>query len=103
MDKSTFKFDESAEKHFHYCIINTNYYTFNFDLKISQNLIDQSNLELDNKLKNKGLSDIHISEIVHIAHYSQTRLENFKLAYKWFYICQKYFNQTNANRSSYSS
>jgi hypothetical protein len=55
---------------------------------------------LYNKLKNKGLSDIHISEIVHIAHYSQTRLENFSLAYKWFYICQKYFKDKDVNYGS---
>ena len=55
---------------------------------------------LYDKLKKNDVSDIHISEVVHIAHYSQTRLENIKLAYKWFYICQKYFKDYDVKYGS---
>ena len=51
--KSTFKFDPEPEKHFNLCIINTNYSNYNFDLKITQDIVDQSICVYDTKLKNK--------------------------------------------------
>ena len=57
---------------------------------------------LYNKLNKDKFSKIHITEIVHIAHFSQTRLENFKLAYKWFHICQKYFKDEDISYGSES-
>ena len=67
--KSTLKFDPEPDKHFHLCILNSNYSNYNFDLKISQDLIEQSICVFDIKLKNKDAkknllkdSDEYISE-----------------------------------------
>jgi hypothetical protein len=55
--KSTLKFDPEPSKHFHLCILNTNYSNYNFDLKISQELIEKSICILDTKIKNKDIKN----------------------------------------------
>lgn len=52
-EKSTAKFDSDPNKHFHLCILNTNYSNYTFDLKISQSLIDDSICMFDVKMKTK--------------------------------------------------
>ena len=34
-EKSTYSFDPEPEKHFHLCVLNTNYEIYNFNLKIN--------------------------------------------------------------------
>lgn len=51
--KSTLKFDTDPAKHFHLCILNTNYSHYNFDLKIPQELIENSICVYDTKMKTK--------------------------------------------------
>jgi hypothetical protein len=55
--KSTLKFDPDPYKHFHLCVLNTNYSNFNFDLKISQELIEQAIWTIDTKIKNKDIKN----------------------------------------------
>jgi len=53
--KSTYKFDSEPDKHFHLCIINTNYDVYNFNLKIHSDLIWKNNLVEDKKIETKSI------------------------------------------------
>lgn len=55
--KSTMKFDSEPYKHFHLSVLNTTYSNYNFDLKISQELIEQSICVIDTKIKNKDIKN----------------------------------------------
>jgi hypothetical protein len=55
--KSTLKFDPDPYKHFYLCIVNTNYSNYNFDLKISQELIEKSVWTIDTKIKTKDIKN----------------------------------------------
>lgn len=55
--KSSLKIDPEPSKHFHLCILNTNYSNYNFDLKISQELVENSIYILDTKIKTKDIKN----------------------------------------------
>ena len=54
-EKSTYKFPEEAYKHFHLCILNTDYINYKFDLLIDKNVIYDNNLVIDIKQKTKDI------------------------------------------------
>jgi hypothetical protein len=54
-DKSTYKFNEDPKKHFHLCILNTDYVNYKFDLLIDENIINNNNLVIDVKQKTKDI------------------------------------------------
>ena len=54
-EKSTYKFPEEAHKHFHLCILNTDYINYKFDLLIDENIIYDNNLIIDTKQKAKDV------------------------------------------------
>jgi hypothetical protein len=62
-DKSTYKFDPEPDKHFHLCIINTNYDVYNFNLKIHYDLIWKNNLVEDKKIESKSIQSNTIVDI----------------------------------------
>lgn len=62
-DKSTFKFDPEPDKHFHICIINTNFDVFNFNLKIQSDLIWKNNFIEDKKIETKSIESNTIVDI----------------------------------------
>ncbi len=62
-DKSTYKFDPEPDKHFHLCIINTNYDVYNFNLKIHSELIWKNNLVEDKKIESKSIQSNTIVDI----------------------------------------
>lgn len=62
-DKSTYKFDPEPDKHFHLCIINTNYDVYNFNLKIHCDLIWKNNLVEDKKIESKSIESNTIVDI----------------------------------------
>ena len=49
--KSTFTFDSEPSKHFHLCILNTDYDFYNFNLKIHMDLIYKNNNVIETKIK----------------------------------------------------
>lgn len=49
-DKSTFKFDPEPFKHFHLCILNTDYESYNFNLKIHMDQIYNNNVIINPKI-----------------------------------------------------
>lgn len=53
-EKSTYNFDSEPEKHFHLCFLNTNYETYNFNLKVNYELIYKNNVVLNEKIIKKG-------------------------------------------------
>ena len=61
--KSTFKFDTEPDKHFHFCILNTNYDTYNFNLKIHSDLIWNNNFIEDKKIVSKSIGSNTIVDI----------------------------------------
>lgn len=54
-EKSTYKFPEEAYKHFHLCILNTDYINYKFDLLIDENVIYDNNLIIDIKQRTKDI------------------------------------------------
>ena len=56
-EKSTYKFDLEPDKHFYLCILNTNYETYNFNLKVNYELIYKNNVVLNEKIIKKGGSE----------------------------------------------
>jgi len=54
-EKSTYKFDPNPDKHFHLCILNTNFDLYNFNLKIDSQLIFKN--EIVNDKKTKDIND----------------------------------------------
>lgn len=62
-NKSTFKFDSEPDKHFHLCIINTNFDTYNFNLKIHSDLIWKNNFIEDKKIESKSIQSNTIIDI----------------------------------------
>ena len=54
-EKSTFKFEPEPDKHFHLCIINTNYDAYNFNLKIHSDLIWKNVFVEDKKIVSKSI------------------------------------------------
>lgn len=54
-DKSTFKFEPEPDKHFHHCIINTNFDAYSFNLKIHSDLIRENTLVKDKKIETKSI------------------------------------------------
>lgn len=62
-NKSTYKFDPEPDKHFHLCILNTNYDTYNFNLKIHSNLIWNNNYIEDKKIESKSIGSNTVIDI----------------------------------------
>lgn len=62
-NKSTYKFDTEPDKHFHLCIINTNYDVYNFNLKIHSDLIWKNNFVEDIKIVTKSIESNTIVDI----------------------------------------
>ena len=62
-DKSTYKFDIEPDKHFHLCIINTNFDVYNFNLKIHSDLIWKNNFVEDKKIESKSILSNTIVDI----------------------------------------
>ena len=62
-DKSTYKFDPESDKHFHLCIINTNFDVYNFNLKIHSDLIWKNNFVEDKKIESKSILSNTIVDI----------------------------------------
>ncbi len=56
-DKSTMKFSSKIDKHFHLCILNTNYDVYNLNLKIDKNIIYNNTFVIDTKQKEKDIVD----------------------------------------------
>ena len=71
-NKSTFKFPEEPYKHFHLCILNTDYDIYRFDLFIDENIIYNNSVSINTKLKEK---DIKKGVIKHELEY----IEDFKV------------------------
>lgn len=55
LHKSTFVFDKEPRKHFYLCLLNTNYITYNFNLLISEDLINNNNKVINIKQKDKDI------------------------------------------------
>ena len=62
-EKSTFKFEPEPDKHFHLCIINTNYDAYNFNLKIHSDLIWKNVFVEDKKIETKSIESNTIVDI----------------------------------------
>ena len=62
-EKSTFKFEPEPDKHFHLCIINTNYDAYNFNLKIHSDLIWKNVFIEDKKIETKSIESNTIVDI----------------------------------------
>ena len=62
-EKSTFKFEPEPDKHFHLCIINTNFDVYNFNLKIHSDLIWKNNFVEDKKIETKSIESNTIIDI----------------------------------------
>lgn len=62
-EKSTFKFEPEPDKHFHLCIINTNYDVYNFNLKIHSDLIWKNVFVEDKKIESKSIEFNSIVDI----------------------------------------
>ena len=61
--KSTFHFDPDPDKHFHLCIINTNYDVFNFNLKINAGFVQNNIFVHDVKIEKKSIDANTIVDI----------------------------------------
>ena len=62
-NKSTYKFDSEPDKHFHLCILNTNFDTYNFNLKIHADLIYKNIFIEDKKIEKKSINSNNIIDI----------------------------------------
>lgn len=65
-EKSTFKFEPEPDKHFHHCIINTNFDVYNFNLKIHSDLIWKNVFVEDKKIAGIKTKSIESNTIVDI-------------------------------------
>jgi hypothetical protein len=54
-EKSTYKFQEEPYKHFHLCILNTDYINYNFNLLINEDVIYNNSIIVDTKQKEKDI------------------------------------------------
>ncbi len=78
-EKSTLKFDPEPYKHFNLCFINTDFVTYNFDLKIKQDIITQSTQTINSKKKTKDLeSGKEVNDLDYITDFKILDLDDKK-------------------------
>ncbi len=78
-DKSTYKFDTEPIKHFNLCLINTDYVTYNFDLKIEQDIITGYSQTTNLKQRSRDIANGNeINELDYITDFKILDLEDKK-------------------------
>ncbi len=78
-EKSTFEFEPEPQKHFSLCLINTDLITYNFNLKIEQDIITGYSQETNNKQKAKDIKNgVEINELDYITDFKILDIEDKK-------------------------
>ena len=78
-EKSKMDFDLDPSKHFKYCLLNTNYQNYNYELKISMDVIEDNNKIINIKQKKLDLEKKIIKEdIEYVEDYKILKIEDKK-------------------------